>query len=932
MIIDIQSLEDVRFQFVELGRAVSDLSKDIKGSVQNVQDSLSKLQRSLDKSIDSKAVNEISEASADISKITGEYSQAFEEFEMVFDGFDGFGDSLRAASEKFGELSSDVDKISNQAAAETARAAPTVVGTPRKKDKGLGSRKPGLIGKEVKSAKGQLRGLLSKLKVPAKGAVAAGAIAWMVYGFQEKDRMRAEAGEAFNIMVTAFDGMSKDMVRKGTKYVSGFQEKMQKFFGIAKSEVQEVERSFVEGGIPITEMLKGLEKDMGMVGENYMSYSLAVDKMYNMAGGTTAKKMVKYAEDYGKSMEEAKNSIDKIMSLGQESGLGTQYFVDMVEKSGESLKKLGFDLDTVADLAVAMQEKFEAIGVPKKFAGRQIALGLDQMASGLANMSEGWQSLIAEKMGYGEGIEGMQRFKEASTRVSEGRNVEELENFIVTTVNTVKDMVRGDEARTRYILKGDIGMGFEGAKIAYMITEAVNAGDKLKARKLSKDYKKQIKDAFKTERKKTSEFQLNMNKWMKGLSDIGQGMLGLLGSFLNTFIATIKSIPAMFMNIFDKDGAKNNERLAREIGEFAKNNNKYKKLVSKGFGRLKEAGLAMGEDILGDMFDDTQKAFEFDASKFTGGVQSPTMAEPSRGSSVMGTKAPELPPSVQLVPIPMSQPGVYGVKGVPEETYASPMAEFSAWAQDEDWVGGELNIVSQGVDENGDISVGLVGNCPKCGLEFGEGFDREEYEAALEGPGEKSEFIFPNLTKPGAKPKRAAFDIGTEQGLAEFARLARGKSSRKAGVAGTLDPKLGGILKQVSERYPGKGIKVFSGQREGEKGVHGKGQALDIGVEGVPSKDLFRFLRSNVKGGGKGFYPKQSFVHVDVRPGRAVWVDQSKRGESSKGKVIGGAKANEWLNKNVGWESGSETKERYAAAPSNQSSEADFAPEQTRAE
>ena len=77
MIIDLQSLEDVRYQFVALGRAVSGLSKDIKGSVQDVQDSLSKLQRSLDKSVDAKAVHEISEASADISKVTGEYFQAF---------------------------------------------------------------------------------------------------------------------------------------------------------------------------------------------------------------------------------------------------------------------------------------------------------------------------------------------------------------------------------------------------------------------------------------------------------------------------------------------------------------------------------------------------------------------------------------------------------------------------------------------------------------------------------------------------------------------------------------------------------------------------------------------------------------------------------------------------------------------------------------
>jgi hypothetical protein len=926
MIIDIQSLEDVRFQFVELGRAVSDLSKDIKGSVQDVQDSLSKLQRSLDKSIDSKAVNEISEASADISKITGEYSQAFEEFEMVFDGFDGFGDSLKEASEKFGKLSSDVDKISNQAAAETARAAPTIVGTPRKKGKGLGSRKPGLIGKEVKSAKGQLRGLLSKLKVPAKGAVAAGAIAWMVYGFQEKDRMRAEAGEAFNIMIAAFDGMSKDMVRKGTKYVSGFQENMQKFFGIAKGEVQAVAKAFTEGGVSIEEMLSGLDKKMGMVGENYLSYSLAVDKMYELAGGTTARRMVKYAEDYGKSMEEAKDTIEKIMFLGQESGLGTQYFVDMVERSGDSLKKMGFDLDSVADLAVAMQEKFDKIGVPKKFAGRQIALGLDQMASGLSNMSEGWQSLIAGKMGYGEGIGGMQRFKEAATRVAEGRSAEELQEFIITTVNTVREMVGGDDVRSRYILEKDIGMGFEGAKLATMITEAVNSGDMLKARKATEKYQKQIRDAFKTERKKTSEFQLNMNKWMKGLSDIGQGMLGLLGSFLTTFIATIKSIPAMFMNIFDKNGAKNNERIAREIEKFSRNNDKYKELVSRGFGKLTEAGLAMGEDVLGDSFGNIQKAFEFDASAFTGGVQAPTMAEPSRSGGVVGTKAPELPPSVQLVPIPMSQPGVYGVKGVPEETYASPMAKASAWAKGEMWVGGELNIVSQGVDENGDISVGLVGNCPKCGLEFGEGFDREDYESKL-GAGQDLELE--TLTRmlyseggPGKISKKGGREELAGIGYTAMNRLKSGRYGESLSDVITSGK---GFGKQGSKRTYSTARDIKTPAQEKEYGKVKK-LASDIlsGRETNPVGKATHFIHNTFgKGYGKRGAEGKALPAFATNPRMANVANiKTARFYARKGKGAQDVPEKQKMD------------ERYRArfAEKHQSSEDDFAPEQTRAE
>ena len=917
MLIDPQTLENVRFQFVELGRAISTMSSDIKHSVDTVQSSLTKLQSSLQSAVDPEAFEDMTKAVNEISDVSADYVALYSRFEGTFDGLDAFGDSLKSASEKFGGISKDIESLSGTPT-EAVRREGEVVSSKREPKRRISS-PPGLLKKEYSSAKGKIKGMLSTLKIPAIGGVAAGAIAWMAYGFQEKDRMQAEAGEVRNIMVTAFDGMAKDMVSKGTRYVAGFQEQMQKFFGISKEEVQNVAKAFVDGGVSIESMLSGFDKKLGKVGKNFMSFSLAVDKMYEMSGGTTAQRMVQYASDYGKSMGEAKDTVEKLFFLGQESGLGVENFVEIVEKSGDSLKKLGFDIDKVADLAVKMQESFEKIGVPKRFAGRQIALGLDQMSSGLANMSEGWQTLIAQKMGYGEGLEGRQKFLEASSRVAEGRGAEDTERFIVTTVNTVMEAVRGDEVRARYILQKDLGFGFEGARIAKMITDAANSGDRLKSKEITKKYQKQIKDALQTEAQKQSRFQRQMNAWMKGIADIGQGVLGLVGNFLASLIAYLKALPEMFSNLFSKDRASRNVEIMDQVLSFQKDNVKYQNLIKGGFKKLQKAGAGMGKNILGSAFGNIQKAMAFDpTSQFR--ESSKGFVEPSR--PFKSVPPPKIPPTVQMVTIPVRGPGMYEAGG-PEEKYKSFLGWASAKSKGETWVGTGLQIVSQGVDESGNISVGLVGDCPRCGLVFGEGFDAEAYKEAIKG--QPLEFFNPNTGKS------LTVDPMTEAGMNEFSRFARGRSSRKAGSAGHLDPKLGRILTEISQRFPGKRLQVYSGHREGEKGPHGQGIAMDIGVEGVPKEDLFRFLRSNIKGGGKGFYPKQPYVHIDTRPGQSVWVDFSKKGESSKDQTIKGSEAKQWLNKNIGWERGGESDKRFKQKGPEQSYGYDVVagPEQT---
>lgn len=100
-----------------------------------------------------------------------------------------------------------------------------------------------------------------------------------------------------------------------------------------------------------------------------------------------------------------------------------------------------------------------------------------------------------------------------------------------------------------------------------------------------------------------------------------------------------------------------------------------------------------------------------------------------------------------------------------------------------------------------------------------------------------------------------------------------------------LDPRLLWVVAALSSAFPGRVVYVISGyRRDAHDGYHHKGRALDLFVMGVKNEDLFRVCRK-LKDVGCGYYPHNTFLHIDVRPpgsGRAVWIDASQPGEPTR--------------------------------------------------
>ena len=114
-------------------------------------------------------------------------------------------------------------------------------------------------------------------------------------------------------------------------------------------------------------------------------------------------------------------------------------------------------------------------------------------------------------------------------------------------------------------------------------------------------------------------------------------------------------------------------------------------------------------------------------------------------------------------------------------------------------------------------------------------------------------------------------------------RLARFLRDRESDKTTRPHTRLMRVLAYLAHHFNGRTIVVVSAYRS-EPGTtkvssrHSTGEAIDIRVDGVPNEVLRDYCLTLSKV-GVGYYPRSSFVHVDVRSKAVYWVDWSRPGE-----------------------------------------------------
>ena len=115
------------------------------------------------------------------------------------------------------------------------------------------------------------------------------------------------------------------------------------------------------------------------------------------------------------------------------------------------------------------------------------------------------------------------------------------------------------------------------------------------------------------------------------------------------------------------------------------------------------------------------------------------------------------------------------------------------------------------------------------------------------------------------------------------ARLARFLRDRESDEQKRPHTRLMRVLSYLADHFNGRTIVVVSAYRSENNGNnassrHSNGEAIDVRVEGVPNETLRDYCLT-LRRVGVGYYPRSSFVHIDVRDREVYWVDWSRPGE-----------------------------------------------------
>jgi uncharacterized protein YcbK (DUF882 family) len=142
--------------------------------------------------------------------------------------------------------------------------------------------------------------------------------------------------------------------------------------------------------------------------------------------------------------------------------------------------------------------------------------------------------------------------------------------------------------------------------------------------------------------------------------------------------------------------------------------------------------------------------------------------------------------------------------------------------------------------------------------------------------------------------EEATFDLFDANGdaqpdvLKQFSHFVR---CWRTGREKPMHPRTVEIVSAIAQHFGVSRVDIVSGFRARPYGAphskHFLGRAMDIHVPGARAKDVAKWVWSNFRHVGVGYYPNQQFVHVDTRDIDVRWVDQARHGESATARFFG---------------------------------------------
>jgi len=380
------------------------------------------------------------------------------------------------------------------------------------------------------------------------GGFVSGLFGALSIGYREKDRKRAELGEMANVFQSSFDSLMSGKTQRAVRNLSSFAEHAQWRYRLARKDVQATAKLLVDAGVEADDFLKEFDKGLGGVGDNVVKASLALDKHFHVADGTSMQRAVEFMHNYAMGAHEALKSYMKIAGAAQRSRIGTEKFIGAVLDSEDALRKLGGNVEFVAVMVNRITDHYEEMGLNRKFAGRQ-AVGV------AVNLLEAFQN-IGDKLKIelmrditgdeqARGLDLVQQFKDGLSRLKEGGGSDEfLEKLLKAFSNVVMRQLAGSRAQRIMAVSDILSVSVGDAALIHDLTEEL--GEVGKLADLDKSQVRNLKDAFGREREAVSTLDVTRRELIDMISGVSEGLFGILTNIVALLIVGVKTFPALY--------------------------------------------------------------------------------------------------------------------------------------------------------------------------------------------------------------------------------------------------------------------------------------------------------------------------------------------------------------------------------------------------
>jgi hypothetical protein len=463
----------------------------------------------------------------------------------------------------------------------------------------------GVIEKEGKQAKAKAGSIFSELTggMLAGGGMVGMALGFMLLGKKEEYRKSAEAGEMLNVFEAGTAGTQEKAQKEAVKWASGFQEKAAKLYGIGREETQAVVKSMIDAGYEVTSKLGQFDNKLGEVGTNVMTTTLGLDKLYNMATGTSATNVNKLVADYGDKLSDATKKYVELSFAAQRSGMGVEKFVNSVMAGSQALSQYGIEMTDIKDVMQQLHKYYKDMGLSDQAAGAQAARSLQGVTAGVG--SGGALAMLAKEMHPDLGaIEAMQKVEQGAQRIAAGEDIGYFKDLMKAKVKIASNMSRGDKVLGIEFLKG---AGYfpdtQSASAAWdlVMSGKIDSREGVDQAEVGKQMHA-LKDAFITEGQQLSLLQKQQYNLMQGLATVGQGLIKILSGILGALVTGfywLYSLPSrLSMEPAEREKADEAFKAAWEA---------QKESFSSGLGDVWEGG-GKAKDALGSIFGDMFKS------------------------------------------------------------------------------------------------------------------------------------------------------------------------------------------------------------------------------------------------------------------------------------------------------------------------------------